>query len=228
MPSSTSPRTPLQRAREFLARAERLTGNDRREFDDYVQAAIVFGRSVYHYLDSLAEAANAEATYRAWFRAKKKAMASDAVLEFFRRERDMMLKERTEGVRRRVTTSAHAAAYMSGYAEMRVIRGAPWYRRSPRILWQDASATLMRPLKRWRHQLGEGLKRRRRSIRARLAAWQARRLAARQVPSIREFYFADPDPEGQDRPAVDLVREYLDRLEAVVAEAEQSHPNVVG
>jgi len=48
------------------------------------------------------------------------------------------------------------------------------------------------------------------------------------VPSIREFYFADPDPEGQDRPAVDLVGEYLDRLEAIVSEAERSFPNVVG
>jgi len=57
--------------------------------------------------------------------------------------------------------------------------------------------------------------------------WQARRHAAGEVPSIREFYFAEPDPERQARPAVDLVRQYLDRLEAIVAEAEQSFPAVV-
>jgi hypothetical protein len=207
VPSPTSPRTPLSRAREFLTRAERLTGNDRREFDDDIQAAIVFGRSVYHYLDSLAEAANAGPGYRAWFRARKKAMVSDAVLEFFRRERDVMLKERTEGVRRRVTMSAHAEAFISTYAEMRVIRGQPWYRRSPRILWQDAWASVTRPLKRWRHRIAEDLKRRRRAIRARVGAWQARRRAARETPSVREFYFADPDPEGQDRPAGPRVSE---------------------
>jgi hypothetical protein len=216
------------RARDFLARAERLTATDRREFDDNLQAAIVFGRSVYHYLDSMAEAANAEAGYRAWFRSKKRVLAADAVLEYFRRERDLTLKERTEGVRRRVTLSAHAGAYVSGYAEMRVTRGAPWYRRNPRIIWQDVWAAVTRPLKRWRHRVAEGLKRRRRVVRGRISAWQARRRAAREVPSVREFYFADTDPEGQDRPAVDLVREYLDRLEAVVVEAEASFPHVVG
>jgi hypothetical protein len=71
MPNSTSPRIPLERAQHFLARAERLTATERREFDSDLQAAIVFGRSVYHYLDSLAEAANADAAYRAWFRSKK-------------------------------------------------------------------------------------------------------------------------------------------------------------
>ena len=41
-------------------------------------------------------------------------------------------------------------------------------------------------------------------------------------------YFADTDPDGKDRPAVDLVREYLDRLEAVVVGVEASFPRVVG
>jgi hypothetical protein len=45
---------------------------------------------------------------------------------------------------------------------------------------------------------------------------------------VRELYFADADPEGRDRPAADLVREYLDRLEAVVLEAEATFPGIIG
>jgi hypothetical protein len=221
-------RTTLRVVAEHGKHLAQLTATDRREFDNDLQAAIVFGRSVYHYLDSLAEAANADAGYRIWFHSKKQAMAADVILEYFRRERDITLKERTEGVRRRVTLSAQDEVYISDYAEMRVTRGAPWYRRNPRIIWQDISAAVTRPLKRWRHRAAEDLKRRRRIVTGRISAWQARRRAAREVPSVREFYFSDADPEGQDRPAVDLVREYLGRLEAVVVEAEASFPHVVG
>ncbi|MBA2373027.1 MAG: hypothetical protein H0V74_02335 [Chloroflexi bacterium] len=228
MPSSTSPRIPLERAQYFLARAERLTATERREFDNDLQAAVVFGRSVYHYLQSLAAPANADAGYRAWFRSKKTTLAADPVLEYFRRERDLTLKERSKGVQRRVSMTGHAQLHVSGYAEMTVIRGAPWYRRSPSIVWQDTWATITRPLKRWLHRIAEDLKRRRRNLRGRMSAWQARRRAAREVPSVREFYFADADPEGKDRPAVDLVREYLTRLEVVVRESEASFPLVVG
>jgi hypothetical protein len=46
------------------------------------------------------------------------------------------------------------------------------------------------------------------------------------VPTVREFYL--DDPEGLNRPAVDLVRAYLDRLEVIVGEAEARFPTVVG
>lgn len=228
MSSPTSPRVPLERAQYFLARAERLTAAERREFDNDLQAAVVFGRSVYHYFQSLAAPANGDATFRAWFRSKRTTLAADPVLEYFRRERDLTLKARSEGVRRRVSLTAHDQVYISDYAEMRVIRGSPWYRRSPNIVWQDTWAAITRPLKRWRYRIAEDVKRRRRDLRGRISAWQARRRAAREVPSVREFYFADADPEGKDRPAVDLVREYLTRLEVVVRESEASFPLVVG
>jgi hypothetical protein len=56
LPSPTSPRNPLTRARFFLGQAEALPGTEREAFDNYLQAAIVFGRSVYQYLQSLADA----------------------------------------------------------------------------------------------------------------------------------------------------------------------------
>ena len=91
---------------------------------------------------------------------------------------------------------------------------------------QDATATVMRPVHRWRYRLVEAIKQQRRALRQRVAAWRARWRNRNVVPTVREFYL--DDPEGLDRPAVDLVRAYLDRLEAVVAEAETRFAAVVG
>ena len=91
MSSPTSPRNPLTRARFFLAQAAALPGTEREAFDNHLQAAIVFGRSVYHYLQSLAESKGVDPAYRQWFTAKKAAMTADPVLEYFRTSRDLLL-----------------------------------------------------------------------------------------------------------------------------------------
>lgn len=94
MPSPTSPRNPLNRARFFLAQAEALPDTEREAFDNCLQAAIVFGRSVYDCLQSLADFLGVETAYRQWFRAKSTEMKADPVLEYFRESRDLLLKER--------------------------------------------------------------------------------------------------------------------------------------
>jgi len=224
VPSPTSPRNPLTRARFFLAHAEGLPGTEQEAFDNYVQAAIVFGQSVYEYL---ASAPGADEDYRNWLRAKSTEMEADPVLRFFRKSRNLLVHRRHVPVQRRIfgTVSAMLPS-LSMYAEGRVTRGQPWYQRSLSILWQDAKATVMRPVHRWRHRLGEAAKRRRRVLRQRVEAWRTQWRNRNVVPTVREFYL--DDPEGLDRPAVDLVRTYLDRLEVIVAEAEALFPTVVG
>ena len=71
MPSPTSPRIPLTRARFLLAQAEALPGTEREAFDTYLQAAIVFGRSIYHHLQTVAAVPGADAAYRKWFTAPR-------------------------------------------------------------------------------------------------------------------------------------------------------------
>lgn len=225
MATPTSPRTPLTRARFFLAQAEALPGNERVPFDNCLQAAIVFGRSVWHYLKRLADAPGADPAYRAWFAATSASMKADPVLEYFRESRDLLLKERSLPVARRVMRTASVQAYISEYAEVRVIRSRPWYRRGVRILWQDARANVRRLLGRWQYRAVESLKRRRRTLRERAEAWRSRWRSRRLVPTVREYYL--DDPEGLDRPAVDLVRVYLDRLEVIVRDAEAKFPRVV-
>jgi len=158
VPSPTSPRNPLTRARFLLAQAEALSGDQREAFDTYLQAAIVFGRAIYHHLQTVAQSSGVDTAYRQWFTAKSAEMKTDPVLEYFRESRDLLLKERQVTVRRRVFGTASAAAYISEYAEGRVTRGEPWYRRSLGILWQDATATVMRPVHRWRYRLVEAIK----------------------------------------------------------------------
>jgi len=227
VPSPTSPRNPLTRARFLLAQAEALSGTEQETFDTYLQAAIVFGRAIYHHLQTVAAVPGADAAYRKWFTAKSAEMKADAVLEYFRESRDLLLKERQVTVQRRVFgTISTVQARSSGYVEGRVTRGEPWYRRSLGILWRDAVAPVMRPVHRSQYRLGEAIKQRRRVLRQRVDAWRMRWRNRSVEPTPREFYL--DDPEGMDRPAVDLVRAYLDRLEAVVAEAETRFAAVVG
>ena len=226
MPSATSPRNPLTRARFLLAQAEALSGTEQETFDTYLQAAIVFGRSIYHHLQTVAAVPGADAAYRKWFTAKSAEMKADAVLEYFRESRDLLLKERQVTVTRRAFGTVSLSGSGSIYVEGRVTRSEPWYRRSLRILGHDAKATVMRPVHRLRHHLAEAAKRRRRVLRQAVEAWRTRWRNRKIVPTVREFYL--DDPEGLDRPAVDLVRAYLDRLEVIVGEAEARFPTVVG
>ena len=226
MPSPTSPRNPLTRARFFLAQAEALPGTEQETFDTYLQAAIVFGRSIYHHLQTVATAPGADAKYRQWFMAKSAEMKADPVLEYFRESRDLLLKERQVTVQRRVFGTGSLSFHFSAHGEGRVTRSERWYRRSLGILWHDAIAPVMRPVHRWQYRLGEAAIRRHRALRQRVEAWRTRWRNRNVVLTVREFYL--DDPEGLDRPAVDLVRTYLDRLEAVVAEAEVLFPMVVG
>lgn len=100
---------------------------------------------------------------------------------------------------------------------MRVKRARPWYRRSPAILWQDAAAAVVRPLKRWRYRLGVWGWRRRADLGARVERIHARFRKPAEV-TVQEFFF--DDPEGLNRPAVVLVDAYLSRWEVIVIEAE--------
>lgn len=226
MASPTSPRVPLARARFFLAKAEALPGTEQEVFDTYLQAAIVFGRSAYHHLQGAAAAASADAGYRKWFASTSAEMLRDPLLEYFRESRDLILKERQVLVQRRIFGTVSISGSGSMYAEGRVTRSEPWYRRSPSILWHDATGPVMRPIRRWRYRLGLAARRRRQGLRQRHDRWRTRWRNRKVVPTVRQFYL--DDPEGLNRPAVDLVRAYLDRLETMVAEAEAKFPAVFG
>ncbi|HZD52676.1 MAG TPA: hypothetical protein VE175_06485, partial [Woeseiaceae bacterium] len=147
-----------------------------------------------------------------WYGAKQEAMRADDVLKFFDDTRDMVVHREPGRVHKLVSASLEPAELLvlGTLAEARVIRGRPWYRRRPAILWQDARAWFLRPL----HRLAL-------RVRQRWRVWKHRRAARRRSTGdtiTESFHF-----EGsrfRDRDVFDLLDEYLDALEAIVAEAE--------
>lgn len=224
--SPGSPRAALDRANYFLGRAASHRGDEREAFSADLDAAVVFARSAYHFLDSRAKAVGADPAYKTWFAAKRKAMASDRVLEYFRVHRDLTLKERHPGFNKRVFAGLATAAVITPRVEARVTRAQPWYRRSPRILRQDVWRAAMRPVRRWRERASLTARQLRASFHARIERFRSWWRRQRYVPSVREFYL--DDPEGLDRNALDLVAAYLGRLDAIVTEAETLYPASVG
>lgn len=197
---------------------------DRAELDHYLTAAVVFGRSAFHYLEKAAEMST-DRPYRQWFAARALAVKADVLLEHFRDIRNTEIHARRVPLSRHVNLNVNAVLRISVYGEGRVIRGQPWYRRTPRIWWQDTSTTVLRPLRRWRYQFGEWLLRRRAALEARMDRVRARFRKPARV-TVMEFFFEDP--EGLNRPAVTMIDAYLSRWEGIVNEAESKFPHVFG
>jgi hypothetical protein len=85
---------------------------------------------------------------------------------------------------------------------MKVKRAAPWYKRPPRILWEDSKRAILSPWREWRES-----RREKRRIEAQRREAQASRLTP-TAPKV-QFYFASENPVAKAKPAVELVYEYL-------------------
>lgn len=195
---------------------------DRAELDHYLSAAVVFGRSAFHYLETAAKTSG-NRPYSKWFGAKAISIKSDLLLDHFKERRNTEIHVRRVPLSRHVSLTASATLSFDVYAEARVIRGRPWYQRSLSVLWQDTRDSVLRPIKRWRHRAGISWRRGRARVASMVEQFRAR--FRRPAPLSVDEFFLD-DPEGLNRPAVVLVDAYLTRLEAIVAEAEAKHPDV--
>ena len=81
-----NPRHPLARAEFFLALAEKCLTTQLSEFEAYLEASIIFARSAMHRLETEFEK---HPEWKAWF----KSMDADESVNFFRNQRDFILKE---------------------------------------------------------------------------------------------------------------------------------------
>jgi hypothetical protein len=220
---NASARLPLERARFFLMKAAALTDVDRVELDHYLTAAVVFGRSAFHYLETPSKDPTTDLAYRKWFAAMAKRIKGDQLIQHFRDARNSEIHVRRVPLTRHVSVHASAVLRVNAYAEMRVKRGRPWYRRSPAIWWQDISAAVLRPIKRWRYRIGLWGWRQRAAVESRIERirWRFRRPAK---VTVAEFFL--DDPEGLNRPAVVLIDAYLGRWDVIVAEAETKFAHI--
>lgn len=195
-------RRTLQKARFFLTLAEQDGIADRDAFVYCFEAAIVFGRSIPHHLRKQYIRPD-----KPWCRTQLKALETEPLVTFFVSTRDFIIHQGEVGIRRAFeVTPQPGHLTLSGSVTVRLARGAPWYKRSPRILWGDSVRAVLRPWRKWREARQE---------KGRIAALQRESQRQEQTPPVTRvrLYFASDDPAVKGRPAVELVYEYLRRLE---------------
>jgi len=200
----------------YFADRARATGlTDRLTFEADLEAAIVFGRSA---LDHLRKQYARIPGFTAEEKTTFAALRGDPRCAPFLDLRDFVIHEDSAPTQKVITASV--VIDVVGFVEIvdvQVIRGRPWYRRSPRILWYDLRATMRKWMKRWRKP--------------------APRSAPRpnnQGSTTESLHFADP-PKGRvrqgtappslpqpfkDQPAFDVLDHWLDRIEQIVLDTE--------
>ena len=195
-------RLKLEQARFFTACASEAIPAQREAFANCIEAAIVFGRSVTFCLQS---EYRHKPDFDSWYSDKQGAMEKDPLFAFFLKKRNYILKEGSAGVHKVVSVAIEEHVGVSDFVEIKVIRGQPWYRRSSKILWEDFRAAIMKPIRRWLWQLET----KRRHL----------QLQKQSKVEVTEGFFFD-DPKWTDRSGCDLLQEYLNKLEHIIAEAE--------
>jgi hypothetical protein len=199
-------RRTLQKARFFPGLAEQAGVADWDAFVFCFEAAIVFGRSIPNHLQK-------QYTRRddVWCKNRIKATLLEPLVKFFVETRDFILKEGEVSIRRAFSIEIGVCAIAVGGTAitMKVIRAAPWYKRSLRILWQDSARAFLRPWREWREAGRE---------KQRIEVLRREAEAASEAPSTTKvhFYFVTENPVAKDRSVVELAYEYLRRMEAEI------------
>ena len=201
----------LEKARLFAQQAASATPNDPKVFASNFEASIVFARSVtFHLQKQLASLPD----FQSWYGTRQVAMREDPVMRLFKNERNFILKEGPARVasRRRVIIEAEGQIQISGELSIKVIRGSPWYKRSPAIIWQDLSRDLVAWV--------------RSKLPRRLTLNKSAVAVLPTKVSEEHVYFFDEDG-FRERPAFELLNEFLDRLEKLVREAESEFASLI-
>jgi hypothetical protein len=134
-------------------------------------------------------------------------LKSDSVAKFFLEKRNFILKQGPVVIHKIIIADIHETLIFSCTADVKVIRGRPWYRRSIKILWSDFKT----PFIAWKNRTRQ----RRQLERARA---KARQEAKARV--TEDLFFVDQG--WSDRPALKLLNEWLDTLETIVTDAERT------
>jgi hypothetical protein len=176
--------------------------DDRDGFAANLEAAIQFGRNVTWRMQ---HAFNDVPGFKAWDLERQARMGADPLFRFFNEVRLRITKRAESPIRPRTTVSLEGGMLVFGWNVIEVPPQGPWYRWS----WRDLRRAPFRRLRRLRD-------RGRLHWRLKVESWRARRRGGQTTS--QDFYF--DDPAWKDQPCRDLVSQYLDRLEAIVNEAE--------
>jgi hypothetical protein len=207
---ASTTRAVLDKARDLLAQAEaagpsaHATG-DLTPFAANIEAAVIFGRSVTFHLQKEFSHQN---EFVNWYPQIQKRLGTNTQFQYLVSARNFILKEGPAPIRRAVQTSLNVSILVTTTLKASVVPGDPWYKRNVQVL-HDRFRFIAEEVRNW--------KLRRRHIRENRAA-QAHQTV------LYSFYFVDP--AVAQVPAQQVVREYLDELETIVADAETRFPTV--
>lgn len=202
MADKSGARQTLEMVRLMLDMAEGQDFEERKKFLALFQSAIVFGRSITFHLQK--EYAH-QPGFKDWYVVQQASLDADPLARFILETRNFALKEGPPPITRHIMAEMHATARVVVGMDAVIIRAQPWYRRAPKILWADIKHEAMRIVTKWR----------RRHERRRV-----QKPEREQVARVTQTWKFD-HPDWDDRPALELVREYLDTLELIVVEAEE-------
>lgn len=176
---------------------------DRPVFEANFEAAIVLARTVTLHLQK--EYAHTPG-FPTWWSSQQAALAEDHLARFFLETRNYILKEGPPALIQLATVQLQGSIEPEGSLTVRALRGRPWYKRSPRIWWQDlrqrAPDWIARPRMRPQRKVLEQLSR------------------MREVPGTATAHYQFLDEEWAGRDAAALLEDNLDTLESVTLEAE--------
>jgi hypothetical protein len=192
----------VEKARLFLAQARSADPDDRATTSANLEAAIVFGRSVTFHLQSQFAR---EPGFDAWYAQQQTLLRGQRLSRFLLEQRNYVLKVGPAIVHRIADIAITESVFVRDEVSVQVIRDQPWWRRSPKILVEDALYPWRQRFRLWRE--------RREPRRAAENAGQSG-----SVTTSDELHFGEP--EWKDTPALELVERHLDALAGIVAEAE--------
>lgn len=179
-----------------------MATSDRTAFEHFLEASIVFGRSVTF---ALQKEFSGVPDFKLWYAQKQAEMASDSLFKFLLEKRNYILKEGPIAVPKTTSISIADTVILSDYVEAHVTRGKPWYRRSPKVLLQDVLTPIRGIMNRHRQKSRESRLRKRLEIHS-------------ESKTEERLHFEDE--QWCDRAATDVISEYLHKLEKIVKEAE--------
>jgi hypothetical protein len=200
--ASAIARQALDKARFFTEQATASGAVGRPEYQQFLEAAIIFARTVTFHIQ---KEFGSHPSFPAWYDQWRKRLASDPRASFFLEARNYALKQGPLLLRHHLTLTVSDGAQLFAEAGLAVVRMSPWYRLTLRQLIQQWLIPLRVRLHNWRE-------------RRRIRALRLQAKSQRSGEATLSWRF--DHPQWGDRPATALLEEHLVVLEGLVAEAE--------
>jgi hypothetical protein len=192
----------VDKARYFVNQAK-SNPDDVNKIKLNLEVAIIYCRSVTFHLQS--QFARTQG-FDEWYEAKRLELGSSRLSRFLLEQRNIALKQGPLVMHRVVNVSVAVNISISTHVEVEVTRGAPWYKRSIKTLYEDSIAPVRKKIV---------------SISHRLASLFEQKINKTDSVTVIDDLLYFSDDEWRNIPAVDLVEKQLNILEELVKEAQQ-------